>query len=97
MRIEVGVGDLVQRTGDGEAHVRYSVAGRSRGQVTLYAVYTVHKKMRNTVSWFSLKTKVDGFSRFGLKIGAYGFCVLASKPLTRVSPVWASKQAGAVW
>jgi hypothetical protein len=48
MRIEVGVGDLVQRTGDGEAQVRYSVAGRSRGQVTLYAVYTVHKKMTNT-------------------------------------------------
>jgi hypothetical protein len=27
MRIEVGVGDLVQRTGDGQTQVRYSVAG----------------------------------------------------------------------
>jgi hypothetical protein len=37
------------------------------------------------VSWFSLKTKVDGFSRFSLKTGGYGLCGLASKPLTRVS------------
>jgi hypothetical protein len=27
MRIEARVGDLVQRTGDGQAHVRYSMAG----------------------------------------------------------------------
>jgi hypothetical protein len=25
------------------------------------------------ISWFGLKTKVDGFSRFGLKIGGFGF------------------------
>jgi hypothetical protein len=31
------------------------------------------------VSWFGLKTKVDGFSRFGLKTGNYGLVVLASK------------------
>jgi hypothetical protein len=37
------------------------------------------------VSWFSLKTKVDGFSQFGLKTGGCGSCGLASKPLTRVS------------
>jgi hypothetical protein len=37
------------------------------------------------VSWFSLKTKVDGFSQFGLKKGSYGFFGLASKLLTRVS------------
>jgi hypothetical protein len=36
------------------------------------------------VSWFSLKTKVDGFSRFGLKTGDYGSYGLASKPLARV-------------
>jgi hypothetical protein len=29
MRIMTGVGDLVQRTENGEAHVGYSVAGRS--------------------------------------------------------------------
>jgi hypothetical protein len=37
------------------------------------------------VSWFSLKTKVDGFFRFSLKTGGYGSCGLASKPLARVS------------
>jgi hypothetical protein len=36
------------------------------------------------VSWFSLKTKVGGFSWFGLKTDGYGFCGLASKPLARV-------------
>jgi hypothetical protein len=37
------------------------------------------------ISWFSLKTKVDGFSQFGLKTGGYGSLGLALKPLTRVS------------
>jgi hypothetical protein len=45
--IEVGVGDLVQRTEDGQAQVEYSVAGRSRGQVTLCMVYTMHKETRS--------------------------------------------------
>jgi hypothetical protein len=40
------------------------------------------------VSWFSLKTKVNSFSRFGLKIGGYSSCGLALKPLTRVSRFW---------
>jgi hypothetical protein len=50
-RIEVGVGDLVQKTEDGQAQVGYSVAGRSRGQVTLCAVCTMHKETRS-VSFF---------------------------------------------
>jgi hypothetical protein len=37
------------------------------------------------VSWFSLKTKIDGFFRFGLKTGCYGSCDLSSKPLARFS------------
>jgi hypothetical protein len=37
------------------------------------------------ISWFNLKTKVDGFSQFGLKTGGYCSCGLASKPLTQVS------------
>jgi hypothetical protein len=68
-RIVEGVGDLMQRVGDGQAQVRYLVARRSRGRVTLCAVSTVHMKMRSTsfliepqnqgcVSWLSLKTKV---------------------------------------
>jgi hypothetical protein len=34
MRIVAGVGDLVRRTEDGEAQVRYSMVGRSGGRVT---------------------------------------------------------------
>jgi hypothetical protein len=37
------------------------------------------------VSLFSIKTKVNGFSRFGFKTGGYGSCGLTSKPLARVS------------
>jgi hypothetical protein len=44
MMIIAGVGDLVWRTGDGQTHVRYSVVGRSRGQVTLCVFYTVHEE-----------------------------------------------------
>jgi hypothetical protein len=47
MRIKAGVGDLVQRTGDGQAQVRYSVAERSRGQMTLCVVRIVHKETRS--------------------------------------------------
>jgi hypothetical protein len=46
-----GVGDLVQRTDDGHT-VEHSVAERSGGRVMLCAVCTV--------SWLSLKTKVNG-------------------------------------
>jgi hypothetical protein len=37
------------------------------------------------VSWFSLKSKVNGFSWFGLKTVGYDSCGLASKPLAQVS------------
>jgi hypothetical protein len=47
MRIEVGVGDLVQRTRDDQAQVEYSVARRLRGRVTLCAVCTLHKETRS--------------------------------------------------
>jgi hypothetical protein len=42
------VGDLVQRTGDGQAQVRYSVVGRSRVWMMLCVACTVHKEMRST-------------------------------------------------
>jgi hypothetical protein len=72
MRIMAGIGDLVQRTRDGQAQVGYSMAGRLGGQVISCVVCTVHVEMRSTgflvepqnqgrVSWLSLKTKVDGF------------------------------------
>jgi hypothetical protein len=42
MRIEAGVVDLMQRIGDDQAQVRYSVAGRSGGQVMSCAVHIIH-------------------------------------------------------
>jgi hypothetical protein len=72
-RIVIGVGDLVQRTGDGQAQVGYSVAGRSGGWVTSCVVCTVHMETRSKVFWLSLKTKGGGFS------------VWPSKP---AAPVW---------
>jgi hypothetical protein len=44
MSIMARVGDLVQRTGDGQAQVNYSVTRQSIGRVTLCAVSTVHKE-----------------------------------------------------
>jgi hypothetical protein len=38
----------MQRTGDGQAQVRYSVVGRSRGRVTLCAICTLHKETKST-------------------------------------------------
>jgi hypothetical protein len=58
MSIETGVGHLVQRTGDGQAQVGYSVAEWSRGQVTLSTLCT--RRWGAHISWFSLKTKVGG-------------------------------------
>jgi hypothetical protein len=54
------------------AHVRYSVAGRSRGQVALCAVCTVHVGTRS--AGFLVKPQNQGL-RF--------VCALASKPLGR--------------
>jgi hypothetical protein len=66
------------------AQVRYSVAGRSRGQVALCAVCTVHVETRSAgflvepqnqgqrfVSGLASKP-LGGFLRFGLKTGGGG-------------------------
>jgi hypothetical protein len=42
------------------AHVGYSVAERSRGQVALCAVCTVHVETRSVGFLVSLKTKAGG-------------------------------------
>jgi hypothetical protein len=47
MRIVARVGDLVEMAGDDQAQVKYSVAGRSGGQVTLCAVCTMHKETKS--------------------------------------------------
>jgi hypothetical protein len=72
-RIVTGVGDLVQRTRDGQAQVEYSVVGRSKGQVMLYPVCTVHKE-----------TKSAGFFVWPQNQGRRFISGLASKSLGRV-------------
>jgi hypothetical protein len=91
MRIVVGVRDLVQRISDGQAQVGYLVAGQSRGQVTLCAVCTMHKRTRS-MSFLVLpqnqgrrflsvwpQNRWLQFLLFGLKTTRSGFLVWASK------------------
>jgi hypothetical protein len=51
MRMETGVGDLVRRIEDDQAQVRYSVAGRSKGQVTPCVIRIVHVEETRSVSF----------------------------------------------
>jgi hypothetical protein len=78
-RIVTGVGDLVQRTRDGQAQVEYSVVGRSKGQVMLYPVCTVHKETKS--AGFLVWPQNHWVEFFGLclKIGSYGLVIWASK------------------
>jgi hypothetical protein len=81
MRIIAGVGDLVQRTRDGQAH-GYSVVGRSRGRVMLCVVCTMHMETRSMdilvepqnhgrrVSQFGSQNRQLRFGNLGLKITA---------------------------
>jgi hypothetical protein len=59
------------------AQVRYSVAGRSRGQMSPYAVCTLH-----------VETRSVGFLVEPQNQGRRFMSGLASKPLRRFLPVW---------
>jgi hypothetical protein len=92
-----GVGDLVQRTGNGPAQVGYSVARRSRGRVMLYAVCTMHKKMRSTI--FLVQPQNQGrrfllvwYQNRWLRLLWFDLKTTGSSFL-----VWASKLAAVVW
>jgi hypothetical protein len=76
-RIVAGVGDLVWRTKDGQAQVRYSVVGRLGGRVTSCAVCTVHEETRSVGFLVESQNQGRWFVR--------GF---ASKPLGRFLPIW---------
>jgi hypothetical protein len=65
MRIVIGVGDLMQRTDDGQAQIGYTVARRSRGLVTSCAVCTVHKETRSASFLVEPQNKGRRVSRFG--------------------------------
>jgi hypothetical protein len=79
-RIVAGVEDLVRRTEDGQASIGYSVAGRSRGRVTLCVVYTVY-----------METRSVGFLVEAQNQGRWFLSGLASKPLERFESGLASK------
>jgi hypothetical protein len=83
MRIVIGVGDLVQRTEDGQAQVGYSMGGRLRGQVTLCAVCTVHEEMRSVGFLVELQNQ-----------GRWFISGLASKPLGQFVSALVSKPLG---
>jgi hypothetical protein len=76
MRITAGVGDLVQMTWDGQAQVRYPVAGRSGGRVTPCVVCTVH-----------METRSAGFLVDPQNQGRRFVSGLGSKPLGGFRPV----------
>ncbi len=87
MRIVAGVGDLVQRIGDGQAKVEYSVARRLRVRVMLCMVGTVHEETRSVgfLVWlqnqgrrFPLVWPQNWWLRFPglcLKICSYGLMI----------------------
>jgi hypothetical protein len=95
IRIVAAVGDLVQRTRDGQTQIGYLMAGCSRDQVTLCAVCTVHKKTRNMCflvepqnqAGYSLlvvwhQNHWDGFPSLDFKIESCGLIIWASITMT---------------
>jgi hypothetical protein len=60
----------VQRTGDGQAQVGYSVAGRSGGRVTPCAVCIIHMETRSVGFLFEPQNQGRRFPDLGLKTGS---------------------------
>jgi hypothetical protein len=87
-RIEAGVGDLVWRIRDDQAHVGYLMARRSGGQ-------WFGLKTTMTVSWFGPQNQGRWFGDLGLKITVTvswfgpqnqvggGLLICTSKPMSR--------------
>jgi hypothetical protein len=71
----------VQRIGDDQAQVGYSVAERSGGRVTPGASVPYTRKRGVHVFWLILRTKVAWFPSLGLKIGSYDLVIWVSKSL----------------
>jgi hypothetical protein len=74
-----GVGDLVQRTGDGQTQVGYSVAGRSGSRVTPCTVCAVHKEMSSVGFLVEPQNQGRRFPDLGLETGSSGLVIWASK------------------
>jgi hypothetical protein len=92
IRIMAGVGDLMQRTEDGRTGQVLGGRAIERSNDAMCGLHRAHgDEKHNFLGFLSLKTKVDGFLQFSLKIGGDGFFDLASKPVVTVSPDLASK------
>jgi hypothetical protein len=70
---------------DGEAQVRYSVARRSGGQVTLCAVCTVHQETKSAGFLIEPQNQGQRVSRFGPQNWYLRFGDLGLKITTKVS------------
>jgi hypothetical protein len=83
---------MVQRIGDGQARVVYSVAGRSEGRMMLCVVCTVHEKMMSASFLIEPQNQGRQFIS-GLASKPLGRFVsgLASKPVTTISSGLTSK------
>jgi hypothetical protein len=79
MRIVAVVGDLVPRTGDGQAQLRYSVAGRSGSQVMSCVVCIVHMETRSMGFLVEPQNQGRRFPGLGLKISSSDLVIWASK------------------
>jgi hypothetical protein len=79
MRIIAEVGELVQRTGDVQAQVGYSVARQSGGRETPCVICTVHKEMRSASFLVEPQNQGLRFPSLDLKIGSSGLVIWASK------------------
>jgi hypothetical protein len=107
--IMVGVGDLVQRTGDGRTGrvlggrvIRRSgdaVCGlhRACGDDTCGFLGCASKPKSTVCQWFGLKTTCIVFSGLDSKPVATVFSGLASKPVVTVSPDLVSKPVAQVF
>jgi hypothetical protein len=106
MRIMAGVGDLVQRIMDGQAYVRYSMAGWSRDKVTPCEVCIMHEetmsagflvesqnKGRQFISGLSSKP-LGWFSRLGAQNRQLRFSDLCLKITAVVSWFVPQNQVG---
>jgi hypothetical protein len=85
MRIMAGVGDPVQRMGDGQTQVGYSVVERSGGRVMPCAVYTVHEETRSAGFLVEPQNQGRRVSWFGPQNQQLWFADLAHKITTAVS------------
>jgi hypothetical protein len=84
----------VQRTGDGQAQVGYSVAGRSRGMVMPCVVCTKHKETRSMGFLVEPQNQGRRVSRFGPQNRMLWFDNLDLKITATVSSFGPQNQAG---